>query len=82
MIKCIETCRKLKTPCPVEDCRHWINYEAELNCTFESVRKNGEMTLREAADRLGLSFVRVKQLQDKAVEKIKTTLNKNGHLYK
>jgi len=82
MSKCIETCRKLKTACPVEDCRQWINYEEDLNCTLESVRKNEDMTLRDVADRLGLSFVRVKQIQDQAVEKIKNTLNKNGHLYK
>ena len=32
--------------------------------------KNGKMSLRETADRLGVSFVRVKQIQDKAVEKL------------
>jgi DNA-directed RNA polymerase specialized sigma subunit len=28
------------------------------------------MTLREVADRMGISFVRVKQIQDKAIKKL------------
>jgi len=32
---------------------------------------NGDMTLHQVGERLGLSFVRVKQIQDKCIEKIK-----------
>jgi len=71
MIQCLETCRKLKVSCPVEDCRYWIDYKKESNCTFESVDRNGQMTLREVSERLGISFVRVKQIQDKVLNKIK-----------
>lgn len=70
MKKCLETCKKLNTPCPIEECRHWIDYEKEMNCVFESVDKNGSMTLREAAERLGMSYVRVKQIQDQTLIKI------------
>ena len=70
MKKCLETCRRLNTSCPIEDCRYWIDFDKELNCTFESVRLQGEMTLRETADRLGLSYVRVKQIQDSVLSKI------------
>ena len=59
---CLKTCKELKVACPVTECRYWIDFEEESNCTFESVRVNGSMTLREAADRLGVSFVRVKQI--------------------
>ena len=41
-----------------------------MNCVFESVDKNGSMTLREAAERLGMSYVRVKQIQDQTLIKI------------
>lgn len=75
-MKCLEVCRKFKTSCPVKDCRHWIDYEKELNCVFESVSKNGSMTLREVADRLNISYVRVKQIQDKTMNKLKESLNK------
>jgi hypothetical protein len=70
MKKCLETCHKLNVPCPIKDCRYWINFKAEKNCTLESVDKNGSMTLRETADRLGISYVRVKQIQDKTLKKI------------
>jgi|TARA_Y100001973_G_C5131152_1_gene297841 DNA-directed RNA polymerase sigma subunit (sigma70/sigma32) len=70
MKKCLETCHKLSVACPVKECRYWIDYKAEKNCTFESVRENGDMTLREVADRLGVSYVRVKQIQDKTLKKI------------
>jgi DNA-directed RNA polymerase sigma subunit (sigma70/sigma32) len=48
----------------------WIDYKKEFNCCLETVEKNGALTLREIADRLGVSFVRVKQIQDKALEKL------------
>jgi len=57
-------------PCSECDCRQWINYEDDLNCTLIAAEKNGPMTLREVGDRLGISFVRVKQLQDSALEKL------------
>jgi DNA-directed RNA polymerase sigma subunit (sigma70/sigma32) len=40
---------------------------------FDAIDKHGEMTLREVADRLGVSYVRIKQIQD-------GTLKKIGHL--
>ncbi len=79
-MECLEVCRKFKTSCPVEDCRHWIDYEEDLNCVIECTSKNDVLTLREVAERLNISYVRVKQLQDQALEKLKTSLNKNGHL--
>jgi len=70
MKKCLETCHRLNISCPVEECRHWINFSADKNCTLESVNRHGAMTLREIADRLGISYVRVKQIQDKTLKKI------------
>jgi hypothetical protein len=70
MIKCLEACKKLNVGCPVKDCRYWINYEGEKNCSFESIDRHDSMTLREVGDRLGISYVRVKQIQDKALKKI------------
>ncbi len=75
MMKCLETCEKLKVSCPIKECRYWINFEEDRNCTFQSIRGNNSMTLREIADRLGISYVRVKQIQDKTLKKI-------GHLLK
>jgi hypothetical protein len=55
--------------CDKKDCRQWIDYEKDLNCTIVCVNNNGILTLAEAADRLGVSFVRVKQNQDQAMKK-------------
>jgi hypothetical protein len=57
-------------PCQDCKCRQWIEYEEDLNCTLIAVDKHGSMTLRETGDRLGISFVRVKQIQDSALAKL------------
>jgi DNA-directed RNA polymerase sigma subunit (sigma70/sigma32) len=57
-------------PCEECKCRQWLDYEEDLNCTLIAVDKHGPMTLREVGDRLGISFVRVKQLQDTAIAKL------------
>jgi|TARA_E500000305_G_scaffold45507_1_gene35440 hypothetical protein len=57
-------------PCQDCKCRQWLDYEDDLNCTLIAVDKHGPMTLREVGDRLGISFVRVKQLQEAALGKI------------
>jgi hypothetical protein len=70
-MKCLEKCKELGVSCPVKECKMWINYEKEMNCCYEAVGQNvSGMTLREIAERLGVSFVRVKQIQDKALEKL------------
>jgi len=58
------------SPCCENNCRHWINYNEDNNCCLISVDKHGRLTLREVAERLGVSYVRIKQIQDKAISKI------------
>lgn len=71
---CTEACTKLEESCPNVDCRNWMDYEEDLNCAIIAADKHGGLTLREVSDRIGLSFVRVKQLEDSAKEKIKASL--------
>ena len=68
---CIEACEVLEESCPCSDCRYWIDFEEDLNCTHIAINKNDDMTLRDVAKRIGCSFVRIKQIEDKAIEKIK-----------
>ena len=70
MKKCLERCIKLSVTCPVQDCRYWVDYPSDNNCVLDTVNKYGDLTLRETADRLGISYVRVKQIEDKALKKI------------
>jgi DNA-directed RNA polymerase sigma subunit (sigma70/sigma32) len=54
----------------VEDCRSWIDFEDDLNCASIAVDRYGEMSLREVGERLGVSFVRIKQIEDKLKVKL------------
>ena len=73
---CAEYCKKTDTECPCKECRLHIDYPEDLNCTLIAIDKNhtGELTLREVGDRMGISFVRVKQIQDQALERVKKIL--------
>ena len=79
MKECAKECILKNNACNKTGCRMWINYSGDLNCTFVTVNKNkGKMTLEEVSKRLDLSIVRIKQIQDKAIEKIR----KNNPLLK
>ena len=79
MNKCARECALKNKACKSDGCRMWIDYEDDLNCTLITIEKNkGPMTLHEVSKRLNLSIVRVKQIQDKAVEKMR----KNNPLLK
>ena len=69
-MNCLEKCKKDKKACRNNSCRMWIDYKKDLNCVLETIEKNGSLTLRETAERLGISFVRVKQIEDKALKKL------------
>ena len=81
--KCCEACQENEVSCPVKECKHWIDYEDDLNCTLIAVEEHGRLTLRETADRLGISFVRVKQIEDKALKKLHSdNLSMKRYLFK
>ena len=67
---CKKKCEKSNIPCKVNECKHWIDYSEDLNCVLVCAEKNGQLTLDETSKRLGISLVRVKQIQDKAMKKV------------
>jgi len=67
---CYEKCQDNNSPCSQGECRYWLDYEEDLNCTIVAVNRHGNMTLREIGKRLSLSFVRIKQIQDYALKKL------------
>ena len=69
-MKCANLCSKYDVTCPNKGCTMWINYKNDLNCTLLAIEGNKEMTLNEVAKRLNLSIVRVKQIQDAALQKL------------
>ena len=42
MRECSKTCKKLDVSCPAEDCRMWIDYEEDLNCTLTAIDNNDD----------------------------------------
>tara|TARA_Y100000310_G_scaffold150890_1_gene150382 strand:- start:179 stop:418 length:240 start_codon:yes stop_codon:yes gene_type:complete len=69
-MNCKELCQHHNRPCKKSECRYWIDYEDDLNCTLIVVDKHKELTLREIAERLHISFVRVQQIEKKALKKM------------
>jgi len=79
MNNCAKKCLSSNSKCNKEDCRMWIDYKKDLNCALVTVHNNkGPMSLEEVSKRFNLSFVRIKQIQDKALQKLK----KNNPLLK
>tara|TARA_R100000353_G_scaffold12466_1_gene12889 strand:- start:331 stop:588 length:258 start_codon:yes stop_codon:yes gene_type:complete len=81
MRECCEKCLEYDVSCPIEnsDCRHWIDYEDDSNCVLIAVdnNENDHMTLRKVSKRVGVSFVRIKQIQTAAVKKLITLQKKS-----
>ncbi len=71
---CAQKCQEHKVSCPFKDCKMWIDYEKDFNCTNIAIAVNGNMTLRQIAEREGLSFVRIQQIEKKALKKLKFKL--------
>ena len=67
---CAEVCNKDNKCCDNKECRMWIDYKEDLNCTEIAVKKNGCMTLKEIGNRLGISYVRVTQIEKEALKKV------------
>lgn len=75
--ECVSVCEKHDVSCPNGDCKHWMSHEPDLNCALVAVDKYPEgLTLREIGDRLGISFVRVCQIEQAAAKKLKKRIEK------
>ena len=59
-MECLNMCKAFEVSCP-----------NKLNCVLCSVEVNGSLTLRECAERLGISYVRVKQIEDESLKKMR-----------
>ena len=79
MNECAKKCIINNNQCREKNCRMWIEYKEDLNCTLIAVHNSkGPMSLEKISKRFGLSLVRIKQIQDKALQK----LSKNNPLLK
>ncbi len=74
MKKCVKEVMLAKQPCCNKECRLYLDFEEDLNCTSVAVSKHGPMTLEQIGIRHQVSTVRAKQLVDLALQKLKKTL--------
>lgn len=55
--------------------RCWIDFPEDQNCIHVSILKNGSMTLDEISKRIGVSLVRVSQIEKQALIKLNKRIN-------
>ena len=78
MKDCVKDCYLQKQCCSNRECRMYIDYEEDLNCTLIAVKKHGPMTLEEVGRRHHISTVRAKQIVDATLLKLKKTFIKEN----
>ena len=76
MRDCAKKCFFYKKSCENTKCRLFIEYEEDLNCTMVAVNNHPDnyMTLEQIAKRHNVSVVRIKQIIDATLKKIKKPL--------
>jgi len=76
MRNCAKECYLKKKDCSNSECRLWLDFPEDNNCTLVAVEKNGPMTLKEIARRHNISIVRAKQIVDSSLVKIKSVVKR------
>ena len=71
MTNCFDMYEKYNLPCDEKNCRRWVDYPEDFNCSVICANKNDTgLSLRGVAERMGVSFVRVQQIEKAALAKI------------
>jgi hypothetical protein len=78
MKQCATKCYLNKQECEQKECRLYIDYPEDFNCTSIAIQKHGPMTLEQIGKRHHVSTVRAKQLLDGALSKLKKTLKREN----
>lgn len=70
-MECADECLKENKKCENKECKNWINFDEDNNCTLIAIEKNGSLNLHETAKRLNMSHVRIFQIEQKALKKLR-----------
>lgn len=68
-MKCYEMHDSSKIDCQNKSCRQWINCKQYQNCTIVA-SKSGPMSLQEIGDIMGVTRMRICQMEKRIVQKI------------
>jgi hypothetical protein len=68
-MKCFDLHDKENVPCQNKTCRMWINCKEGQNCTL-ILSKKGPLSLQEIGDILGVTRMRICQIEKKVVQKL------------
>jgi DNA-directed RNA polymerase sigma subunit (sigma70/sigma32) len=70
---CFEVHERWQLGCDQTQCRNWMEYGDDLNCAVVCARKNENgLSLREVAERMGVSFPRISQIEHGSFKKLKS----------
>ncbi len=75
VLPCAAECMVKDKDCQKCECRHWIDFKEDRNCSQISILKHGRMTLDEISKRLNLSIVRISQIEKQALTKVRKRIN-------
>lgn len=73
-MKCFQLHERSALCCNNRTCRMWINADAHQNCTLIATKK-GPMSLQQIGDILGVTRMRICQIEKKVVEKLSSIAN-------
>ena len=68
-MKCYELHDSCNKACNNKACRQWISADEHHNCTIIAAKK-GPMSLQQIGDILGVTRMRICQIEKKVVEKL------------
>jgi len=72
--RCFETCRDNSLTCTKRSCRYWLKGQKEFqNCTLIAANE-GPWTLQKVGEFVGLTRMRVCQIEKSAITKIENLL--------
>ena len=73
-LKCVQQVKQEGKPCRFHRCRYWLEFNQDLNCSFVAIEKNGEMSLSQIAQRLGVTIPMVFHTERNAMNKLREGL--------